>query len=210
VLRALILAALLVVAVPPTAEGSCRPHGSKTVRESSVVRVYETPTRYNGWKVFGCAFEAGTPHRLGTNDYDGIYGGKRVAPLHLRGSLVGYVKQQEDRYYSGAKIVVMDLRDGKVSRSYQQSGDTFETCDPNRPPYSVTDLALAPSGAVAWIADVGHCDGSRFEVDALESGAPRALLDDSHELESQSLRYTRGSIFWRHSGVNEERSAPLR
>jgi hypothetical protein len=206
--RALIVAALLVVALPATAEASCRPHGSKTVRESSVVRVYKTPARDSGWKVFGCAFAVGTPHRLGTSDYDAIYGGDRVAPVRLRGSLVGYVQQVEDRYFAGARILVMDLRHGTVSRSYAQSGDGFESCDPDRPLYSVTDLALAPSGAVGWIAKVGYCDGARYEVDTMATGASRTVLDDSATVAPESLRYAGRSIFWRRTG-EAERSAPL-
>jgi hypothetical protein len=199
--RVLIATALLVAALPATADASCRPHGSKTVRASAAARVYELRGT-----VYGCLYAVGRRYQLGVND-DEL--GDYVGPIRLRGRFVGFARQSFDHYGNeGATVVVRNLRNGKVLHSFSDGGGPY-TCEGQSPPYSVTDLALAPSGAVAWIAEVDYCDGTRRQVDTLATGKPREVVEEGYGIDSESLRYAGGSIFWRHFG-GEERSAPLR
>jgi hypothetical protein len=148
----------------------------------------------------------GRPYRLGVNTGElGDY----VYPIRLRGPFVGFARQFSDHYETtDATVAVKDLRDGRVEHAFSQSGHGMDVCYGAAPAYTVTDLALAPSGGVAWVASVGYCDGERQKVTTMATGKPLEVIDDSAAVEPESLRYSRGSIFWRHG--SEDRRAPLR
>jgi hypothetical protein len=196
------IASLALGAPAEAATHACRPHGSKTVRASSAARVYELRGT-----VYGCLFAAGRRYRLGEND-DEL--GDYVGPIRLRGRLVGFARQSFDHYgNANATVVVRDLRTGKVAHSFSDSGGGRAMCDEPEPPsYSVTDLALAPAGAVAWIGEAHHCGFVAREVTTLATGKPREVVDQGLDIDPASLRYAGGSIFWLDFR-GDERSAPL-
>jgi hypothetical protein len=199
---AALLPVALVLLLPAPAEAAhrCPPRGAKVVRTKGRVHVYKLQH-----EVYACLGRTGKRYALGDSDVESF-----VAPIRIDGSLVGFARQDYDHYgYSEATVVVRNLRDGTILHSFHDSGGAYGACDA----YSVTDVALAPSGAVAWIADVGSCTASRYEVDAFATGEPHAVLDGDASIEPESLRYAQGSIFWRHrrfGGDSEEHSAPLR
>jgi hypothetical protein len=199
------VASALALAPPAGASKPCHPHGSKTIRATASARVYE-----RNHQVFGCLRSRGRGYPLGHPwDDDVTYGYGGVHPIRLSGRFVGYASQYGSHYGEAAATVsVMDLRTGKVRSSAYQHGGAYQSCDP--PGYEVTDLAVAPTGGVAWIARVGHCDGVRFEVDTLAAEASQAVVDDSRVVDGSSLYFRGGSIFWRRSDTGEQRSAPLR
>jgi hypothetical protein len=205
VTRALIAIAVLLALAPAAhASPTCRRHGSKTLRTSSTARVFEREGN-----VYGCLYRVGRPYRLGVSDPHGGFGGDYVDPIRLRGPFVGFARQWSDHYgQTDATVAVKDLRDGRVVHAFSRSGNGQDVCYGAPPPYEVTDLALARSGGVAWIATVGYCDGERQKVTTMATGKPLEVIDDSGAVEPESLLYSRGSIFWRHG--SEDRSAPLR
>jgi hypothetical protein len=195
------VAAVLALASPAEASASCQRHGSKTIHASRSARAYELRGT-----VYACLYATGRPYKLGVNDGDF---GDVVAPIRLRGAFAGFVRQSEDHYgHTDATVVVKDLRNGRVLNAFSKSGFANEVCAGAPPPYEVSDLALAPTGAVAWIATVGYCDGARQKVTTMATGQPLGVLDDDAAVDPNSLRYARGSVFWARGG--EEHSAPLR
>jgi hypothetical protein len=205
VTRALVAIAVLLAFAPPAeASRGCRPHGSKTLRATKTARAYQLHGR-----VYACLHKRGERYRLGVNDLHGGFGGDYVDPIRLRGPFVGFARQWYDHYEAtDATVAVKDLRDGRVVHAFSQSGQGLYVCDGAPPPYTVTDLALAPTGGVAWIASVGYCDGEREKVTTMASRRPLEVLDDSSAVGAESLFYAGGSIFWDSGG--EQRSAPLR
>jgi hypothetical protein len=200
----------LALLLPGSAEAArhCQPKGAKVVRASGSVRVYKLHSR-----VYACRGRAGKRYLLGDIESYGGFGGWYVSPIRIRGPLVGFARQSYDHYGStDATVLVKDLRDGTVLHSFSASGG-MHACDGEGPPYTVTDLALAPSGAVAWIARVDNCEGTRQEVVTLVDGPDPTVLDDDAAIGAESLRYQNGSIFWSHGGWpgpnGAERSAPL-
>lgn len=205
-IRAIVtVAAVLVIAAPAHASGACRAHGSKTLRSSKVARVYELRGT-----VYACLYTRGHRYKLGVNDKDF---GDTIGPIRLRGPYVAYASQYRDTDFNdAATVAVKDLRSGRALHKWSDNGDREPCNHGSRSSYWVGDLALAPTGAVAWIAVVTSCDSRHDEVTAIRTGKPREVLDDSKAVEWDSLRYARGSIFWRHPerlGDRGQRSAPL-
>jgi hypothetical protein len=196
--------AALLLAPPADASRGCRAQGSKTLVATKTARAYQLHR-----KAYACLRSSGERYRLGWNDRNGGFGGDYVEPIRLRGRFVGFARQEFDHYGKHkATVAVKDLRDGRVVRAFHQGGYGEYVCDGAPPPYTVTDLALAPTGGVAWIASVGYCDAYRQKVTTMASGRPIEGLDDSNSVDPDSLSFASGSIFWDHGG--EQRRAPLR
>ena len=208
-LVALLPVALLLL-LPGSAEAAhrCPPKGAKVVRARGSVHIYKLHH-----EVYACLGRAGKRYSLGESENLDPYGASYVSPIRIRGTLVAFARQSWDHYGAAdATVVVRDLSDGRTLHSFSQGGGGPYVCEGQSPAYTVTDLALAPSGSVAWIASVGYCDGDRQEVRALTDSSEPALLDEGSGVDAESLRYAGGSIFWVHAnrpGSDEERSARL-
>lgn len=202
--------AFAVVAPAGEARGHapCRPKESRTLRHTKQVRVFELKGRYGGTTVYGCAYSIGRRYRMGDNYVDEPYDGARVAPIRIRGRSIAYVQQWHDHYGSvGAAVFVRDLRDGTLLHSFDRGGGGNSGGCASPPPYSVTDLVLAPTGSVAWIGTKAYCDHHLNEVDAIAGAGELQTLDDAPRVQPTSLAYSNGRISWLNDG--KRRSAPL-
>jgi hypothetical protein len=210
------LLALLPVAIalllPATSDArrTCVPKGAKTVRVNGKVHVYKLHL-----EVSACLGRAGKRYPLGRSENVDPYGAWYVSPIRIRGTLVAFAAQSWDHYgATEATVGVIDLRDGRNVHSFGRDGGGPYICEGEPPDYTVTDLALAPSGSVAWIASVDHCEGTSQEVAALTADSEEpALLDEGSAVVANSLTYSNGLALWHRrtgfSGNHEERSAPL-
>lgn len=204
------VAIALLLPAAADAQRTCVPKGAKTVRVDGKVHVYTL-----NLEVSACLGRAGKRYPLGRSEDFDPYGAWYVSPIRIRGALVAFAAQSWDHYgATEATIGVIDLRDGRNVHSFQRDGGGPYVCQGEPPDYTVTDLALAPSGSVAWIATIDQCRGTTQEVASLTRGSEDpALLDEGSAVIDDSLAYSGGLALWdRKTGFGdrrEGRGAPL-
>lgn len=196
-------------AFQPPATG-CRPKGSVTLAQTREARVYRRVRSLEG-RVYGCVFAKRVPFALTAPQEDG----SRIflpPALKLRGTIVGYAFSIAGYDASGETIVRVDdlsrldgdpnQGNGLSDASAGLRGDEQDT--------TVGSLALAKSGAVAWIS----CEPSRDEdgiphpsscrrpggtlrhVFSLSPNGLRRGLDRARKIDPASLRLRGAALSW--------------
>lgn len=100
-----------------------------------------------------------------------------------------------------AYVRVVDLRGGRKLRLQGAVGSPADG-----PGSAVTDLELATTGAVAWIASYFRNGTRVYEV--RKSEPENGLLDSGTDIEPRSLAVSESTVYWTKAGV--PRSAALR
>jgi hypothetical protein len=129
---------------------------------------------------------------------------QRVAPVAVRGLLVAYGAQRCGVDTGSSQVLVRRLSDGSVLAS-RPATTTLLGAESY---VSVSAIALASDGAVAWISVGASIVSQRrtIEVHALDRGGVRRL--DAGSAIAPAVLELRGSVLrWRHGG--EWRSARL-
>lgn len=129
---------------PRHASLPCGPGSARTLAADRTARVYVA-----GQRVLGCARGAGRSYVLG--ERANCLRAWRVAPVALSGELVAYGAERCGVDTGSSEVVVRSLRDGRL-----RGRAAANTVPLGVEAYvSVTALALARDGAVAWISSGG-------------------------------------------------------
>jgi hypothetical protein len=180
-LAAVAAAALLLApaSAPAKAKPRCSTAGT-TLAASKDVRIYTRGKSLD--PVYACAYASGRKFDVGTfgecqstlQFEEAQFAGRYLAVL-------GKACGAEDQSNS---IVVWDVRTRKV---VHRTPDSF----------GIGSFALAPSGAVAWIADDGD-----LEVRRIETGDTVEKLDSGKDIAPGSMGMASdGTIYWMRGGV---------
>jgi hypothetical protein len=189
---------------------ACASPGSKTVRQTSQVRIYE-----RRFMTYGCFFRTNRRTLLADNSF-GLGYSEELEQLRLSGPYAGYNLAFGGRGGTGSVIVVANLRTGRNVRSIRGTPVTGMSTPVQE---TVTDLVLKSNGSVAWIWDTSKTvtfpqlvttrtvqvrksdrSSGRFSSSLLDSGL--GLVDP------RSLAIRNSTISWKKAG--QLRTAQLR
>ena len=155
-------------------------------------------------EVWGCSYKTGRRLFLGLRDFDG-FEGEYASPIALRGSFVA-VNVKESGHDTGtyATVSVYNLRNGKRLHVWSDGGIACVGLT------EVTELRLAGSGSVAWVAEVEYRCGETTKrvIKADRTSRHAQELDHGTKIDPHYLELSNGTIYWRRAGVT--RSAPIR
>ena len=186
------LASLLLALPTAQAAPRCKLAGSKQVYKEGRATVV---TRKG--HTFACHRDKGVFYRLeqrGT-DFGSTIQSKRFATA---GKFLAYVETFDTAAAGETAVEVRDLITGKV-RTEEDASMSPEVA-------SVTALAVASSGAVAWIAIDGFMNDA-IEVFAARLGGKSKLLATGAAIAKGSIAIRGASVAWSENGA--EKSAPL-
>jgi hypothetical protein len=180
----------------PERPGRCLPPKAQTLARSLQTRLYRLRGREGLIHVYGCHDAVGRGFAL--EDFDDLDNGHHFTEPHaLAGPYVAFVDNYVYEYAAEPgenynEVRVVDLRTGRTVREACTDPDCFEPAD---------DLAVAPSGAVAWIAArrVWRLSGRRKKPQRLGGG---------RGLDVDSLKLRGGRLTWVQDGRTH--SAALR
>lgn len=179
------------------ASKTCGLRGAKTLVASKHARVVQ-----NQGRVYACLYRSG---RRFPRFFLGVRreGYLEVNNLRVAGRFVGYSRRVRGRW--NPQVTVRELRRGRVLRR-------AAAAVASRPGFTdVSDLLLARTGAVAWIAVTAPLDVIMnpahtpedllpdFEVGMAGRGGI-ALLDRGHHIAAGSLRLRGGAVTWVKAG----------
>ncbi|HEX8744519.1 MAG TPA: hypothetical protein VF712_15440 [Thermoleophilaceae bacterium] len=173
------------------ATARCTARNAQTIAATNSARIYATPLGDGASRIYGCLYSRNRRYLLG-NDGD-CDPGPVVSRLTLRGRYVAFVETFCNIDASDDYVAVKDLRTGRNKwRAISATGNRAENGEPST---LVSDIALSPTGSVAWIADWEAVSGGNSspqddrQVRKLEPGAPAggALLDSGLGIEQRSL-----------------------
>lgn len=196
---------------------SCNPAHSKTLAVSKTARVFETRRG-----VYGCLFRYGRARRLDPASPRADIERQATKPFRLSGPYVAYSVEVSQGCGPDVcfwtEVEVADLRPSHplvLHKHYAASDETLtayrrNVSDGLNAEAFVTDLALTPAGAVAWIECEGFTNGpcmksspekNQVSVFAAKPGArARSKLDEGAGVELQSLGWSGGRFRWRNGG----------
>lgn len=190
---------------------ACASPGSKTLRQTSQVRVY----RKRGL-VVGCHFRSNR-RTLFVEPVD--LESLTVEQLRITGPYAGFNIFSRGRDGTSSLVVVLNLFTGRTVRRESRGGGRMQ--GPGTEAVSVTDLVLREDGAVGWIYDITAFGGDAsdrtttvtrtFEVRKSDEGSGRVastLLDSGLSVDPRSLAIRGTTISWKNAGAL--RTAPLR
>jgi len=221
-----------LLASPPTADAAtrsaCSPTGVRTLATSKAARVFRRkPDKYGYASVYGCLYSRGVPVFLGTDDED--FGS--VYSISLSGAFIGYGSYVATSSRSGISgFKVRNLRSGRLTR-YLSRGvepDSFPRVGEEDDLY---DLAVTPTGSVAWIDEFRPfipcpvegrlgCRGELTREVRLvpAGGGPRRILpgepgtyrvvDSGPDIAKTSLHRRGGRIYWFRNGERKSLRLP--
>ena len=201
---AILIAVAAVVGLPAPADARhrspCSPAASRTLVATKEARVFEKRARHPRTRsvtrrvAYGCLRRVGRAFPLG----------ERVSPgerwtyeFRLAGRFVGYAADDCPAGCASA-VLVVDLRTGRRVRRAAPT-DLEPTAG------GVTDLELARTGSVAWIAR--SLPNPEPQVRKLDAEGP-ALLDAGPGVDPASLALSGSTLYWAKAGMPF--SAPLR
>jgi hypothetical protein len=207
---AAVIAALALSAAPAEAakhHDGCHPRRARTVAHNATIRVF-----WVGYKLYACKRAGTRPVYLGQptipcEEQSSNSGCDGVETIRVKGSFVAVVWFAE----GDSKIAWLDVVD--VVKRRHVSRWSSPGHDGAYYFANVSDIVLAPSGAVGMIVSEGRSsefDGywETHKVLTIRRGK-RTLLDKSDEIREGSLRLARdGTLSWKHGEI--VRSAPLR
>lgn len=187
---------------------ACMSPGSKTLRQTSQVRVYQ-----RRGVVYGCHFDRNRRYVLGGEST--IVDRVTTQQLRVAGSFAGYNVLSEGRDGVSSLLIVKDLRSGRTVRSFARGGGR---CCSGTEQTRITDLVLRSNGSVAWIVDVTAFGDSPSvppmritEVRRSDRGSGRlssVVIDRGPTVDPRSLAIRGATISWRNA--SQLRAAPLR
>lgn len=204
----LIAASACVVAMgsglnSPSAEARarCGSEGSRTILKTSQVRVFRKRGR-----TFACRYRTHRAFRLG--DLPPFEDLLKVEQIEVAGRFVGYELAFRGRTDSFSEVTVIDLASGR-RRSTGSDAEVLNLPEETSgAEFGVTDLQLAPSGAVAWINRNVYLRPPRYEVLKSDSDGTRVVLDTGVAIDPKSLSRTDSKVSWVKDG--QAQSASLR
>lgn len=201
--RGMALVAMLVVAVSASAaartKSACDAPHAKTTIATADARLFRVP----GGRSFACLYRVGRKVSLGTS----ITGaGPHFTVLRqprLAGVYVAYVRFNVEYDLADARVVVRDLRSGRVVHRADAAHRTVPV------DASVSDLVLSQTGAAAWITrDESTNPFQHFEVWKADSHASQPVeLDSGPDIAPGSLALSQSTVYWTSAG--QPRAAPL-
>lgn len=214
---------MLLIAITATrsAEGigisssKCRPVGSKTLIRDAHARVFSLPVRGRdaeegpeSVRVLGCLFGPGRSFLLGTTlpAKAGWPGAGRIDPetIAVATPWTAYSTSAMGVDFNSVRVVVRNLRAGTVSamaNAAPQLGVEAHS--------TVTDIALAPDGAVAWISH-GRSHGTprlASEV-AMSTPSGTTILDEGLGIDLESLQLDGNQLTWLNEGIQRSAEMP--
>jgi hypothetical protein len=186
---------------------ACASPGSKTLRQTSQVRVY----RKRGL-VVGCHFRSNRRTVfIEPVDLESL----TVEQLRVAGPYAGFNIFSRGREGTSSTVIVDNLFTGRTVRRESRGGGRMQGAGTEA--VSVTDLVLRENGAVAWIYDITAFGGDpsgatrtsmrTFEIRESDKGSGRfasTLLDSGLSVDPRSLALRGATI------VEERRGAPHR
>jgi hypothetical protein len=185
---AALVSGLLLLAAPagaPAATTSCSSKGSTTVRENSVVRLYDE----DDISLFSCS------KRTGHREFLHAYDAGRVWQLRLRGHYVAYAYEScLDAAGEEDCLLGIEVNDARTGRR------TFSEMNA----YGADRLVLKRNGSIAWGIEYGDTGGDIFKRDC----DGRKRLARGKGVDPRSLRLRGSTLSWTSGG--ERRTAPLR
>lgn len=222
-----------LIASPPTADAAtrsaCSPSGVRTLATSKAARVFrrKPDKKFGLARVYGCLYSRGVPVFLGIDDE----GAESVYSFSLSGSFIGYGTYNATgsrSYFSGFEV--RNLRSGRRTRylSRHVDSDGYARVGEEDDLY---DLAVTPTGSVAWIDEFRPfipcpvegrlgCRGELTREVRLvpAGGGPRRILpgepgtyrvvDSGPDIAKTSLHRRGGRIYWFRNGERKSLRLP--
>ena len=214
------LAATAIAVVPLHVSGAaasagvrCPARQSRLIARDRIVRVYEhsTATQPHGTPVIACAagrttgmtLIPATPSRRGP----GVRFPPGIGRIVLAGPMVACVIHQLTGVDTAtSELLVVDasarrvLRSAAVGYSIDAGILAYE---------SLTGLALAPDGAVAWLEERGGAHSSRvLSVYAAPPKGAAAVLDEGPAIDPASLSLSGATLAWSDAGMRHAAAMP--
>jgi hypothetical protein len=194
----------LVPAPAPAARDRCAVHGSKTVKQTSAVRVLGV-TRGETTRYYGCLRSTGRRARLVVtfNDSESLSSG-RLQTVLIAGTSVAVTSTGfDDIGPDGSEfesLAVADLaRRGRVYRVGISTNDEDQYD-------GFAKLILRADGAAAWIVSG---NGDYDEVDVLGPTADRPTpVAYAKAIEDRSLAFGGDGVTWRQAGATRTAAIP--
>jgi hypothetical protein len=190
-------------AAPAAAKDRCAFNGSKTLRQTSKLRLYSLPGTGKALsdRFYICVRANGRRFRADDRVSPEVTMQKSTLTSAGNFAAVAYdYYANEDAV--GLTVVVIDLRTGKQTR-HTENPDEFSTA-------KVPAIVLGTTGGAAWIYEqtpISSSEGTRLrEVHAARTGAIRKL-DEGLDIAATSLRLDGATVRWTKGGVAQ--SAPL-
>ena len=203
-MRPAVFAVLLLAAFPAAAGArSCSPPDSHTLAKSRDARVYYIRGE-DTYRTFGCLFDRGVGFALDDHNEDGYDESYADEPFALAGPYVAY----EWAWYSGEpyeagffRVVVVDLRDGRTTRTMGAWGGHGERTYEEGFHPEVVRVRVRADGAAAWISDwLGDREVRRID----SRGGHR--LDHGRHIPGKSLRIDGRRVYWTSDGARRHAS----
>jgi len=204
-------------ATVPVGSPKCGSAAGTTLAAGRRARLYSVSTRGpraesspESVRVLGCLYGPRPPLELGASSYtqagsrDPTKGRINPEVVALAAPVAAYSTSFQGIDFNRNWVVVRDLRSGAVL--------TVAAADPEvgvEPVSALTDIAVARSGAVAWISNGRSLGGSRrgSEVGVAAPGGSAEVLDEGAGIDPESLQLKDGSLTWTDEGA--PRSAPI-
>jgi hypothetical protein len=188
----------LIAAAPAQAADRCALKGSKTLRQTSKLRLYVLQGAQD--KFYVCVRANGRRFRADDRQSDMVT--MLQTTLTSAGSYAAYgYTFYENEDTEGLRIVVLNLTTGKQT-NYREAPTEFVN-------NAVPSLVLRSTGAAAWIAQEKPVQGdeaiTRREVHSGKSGKIKTL-DTGLEVEPRSLKLAGSTISWVKAGETKTAS----
>jgi hypothetical protein len=192
-----------VAAPAADAARPCRPAGAKILLRSGEGTVYRAGRSRDTIRYVACHGATTKPIALGGTD---CFNAEAPSQFVIVRRWLGFVSTSCDTVSGTDTIVVVDLR----SRKRRVAATASRTPAARKDPYAhATQIALARSGEIAWIASFVSAGARTYEV-RRSSPALRTesvLLDAGPDVAADSLAAGATRFYWTRGDV--ARSAPL-
>ena len=198
----------------------CKPAGSTTLANDGKARIYSVPTPLAGRpearslefvRIFGCLFATGRPVLLGSTEPTGkppqtpTSGSLDLKAISLQAPWVGYASTYSGTDFNQVRVVVRNLRTGKV-KLFRQAGPPLDEPETFS---AVTDLAVGGSGSLAWIGRSSSIGGaSAREVASVDSSGAFTVLDEAANIDLHSLALQGQRLSWTDGGAAHSAQLP--
>jgi hypothetical protein len=193
------LAAALLLALGGQAEAKdrCAYKGSKTLRQTSKLRLYSLPSSSLFDRFYVCVRSNGRRFRADDRRSQDVTMFKSTLISSGSFAAVAYSDYQNEDA-AGLNVIVIDLKTGK-QRVHSENPDEFS--DPTIPA-----IVLRSTGAAAWVYEqkpISSSEGTRKrEVHAAGTGAIRTL-DSGLDIDPASLSLDGATVSWTNAGVRK-------
>ncbi|MEA2424318.1 MAG: hypothetical protein QOH13_728 [Thermoleophilaceae bacterium] len=189
----------LVLALGGQAEAKdrCAFKGSKTLRQTSKLRLYVIASSGLSDRFYVCVRSNGRRFRADDRTSQEVTMQKRSLTSSGSFAAVAYDSYQNEDA-AGLNVVVIDLRTGK-QRVHVENPDEFSVP-------TVPSIVLRSTGAAAWVYEqkpISSSEGTRKrEVHAAGTGSIRTL-DSGLDIDPASLALDGATVSWTNAGVRK-------